>query len=92
MRRPKLRRYELSEEQVGELLVVLARWLPSVDIEVELRDPNDAPVVAAAIAGDAEAIVTSDRDLLENDELRTWLEAWDIELLTPAALLERLDA
>jgi putative PIN family toxin of toxin-antitoxin system len=88
LRRPKLRRYEFSDEQVVALLAVLARWLPTVDVEVELRDADDAPVVAAAIAGDAEAIVTGDRHLLENDELRAWLRARSVELLMPAELLE----
>lgn len=91
VRRPKLARYEISGEQVGELLVILARWLPTVDVEVQLRDPRDAPVVAAAIAGDAEAIVTGDLDLLENDALRSWLGERDVGLLRPAELLQRLE-
>jgi putative PIN family toxin of toxin-antitoxin system len=90
LRRPKLRRYEFSEEQVADLLVVLARWLPTVDVDVELRDADDAPVVAAAIAGGAEAIATGDRDLLENDELHAWLRARGVELLTPLQLLAQL--
>jgi putative PIN family toxin of toxin-antitoxin system len=92
LRRPKLRRYEFSEEQVAALLVVLARWLPTVDIEVELRDTDDAPVVAAAIAGEAAAIVTGDRDLLENRKLSAWLEAHRVDVLTPAQLLERIES
>ena len=55
-----------------------------------LRDPRDAPVVAAAIAGHAEVIVTGDRDLLEDEELRAWLTVRDVEVLSPAELLERL--
>ncbi len=76
---------------MGELLVVLARWLPSVDVEPELRDPKDAPVVSAAIAGDAEAIVTGDLDLLENNPLRTWLGERGIRSLKPTELLEELE-
>jgi predicted nucleic acid-binding protein len=86
-----LARYEISAEQVGELLVVLARWLPTVDVGVQLRDPGDAPVVAAAIAGDAEAIVTGDLDLLENDALRSWLGERDVGLFRPTELLQRLE-
>jgi len=89
--RPKLRRYEISEEDIRDLLILVGGDLPDVDVEPELRDPRDAPVVAAAIAGRAEAIVTGDRDLLEDDELRVWLAARDVELLTPRELLRRLD-
>jgi putative PIN family toxin of toxin-antitoxin system len=88
--RPKLRRYEISAEDIRELLVLVGRDLPDVDVEVELRDPRDAPVVAAAVAGRAEVIVTGDRDLLENEELRSWLIERGVEVLTPRELLERL--
>ena len=88
--RPKLRRYEISPQDIRELLVLVGRDLPDVDVEVELRDPRDAPVVAAAIAGRAEVIVTGDRDLLEDVDLRAWLTARDVDVLSPAELLERL--
>jgi predicted nucleic acid-binding protein len=48
------------------------------------------PVVAAAVAGHADAIVTGDRDLLDNEELRAWLRDRGVEVLVPAELLERL--
>ena len=86
--RPKLRRYEISEEDVRDLLVLLARDLPDVDVTPELRDPRDAPVVAAAIAGHAEAIITGDRDLLEDDDLGAWLSERGVKLMTPAEALE----
>ena len=89
--RPKLRRYEISAEDIRELLVLVGRDLPDVDVEVELRDPRDAPVVAAAIAGRAEAIVTGDRDLLEDEDLRHWLTERGVELLTPRELLKQLE-
>ncbi|HMI99533.1 MAG TPA: putative toxin-antitoxin system toxin component, PIN family [Gaiellaceae bacterium] len=88
--RPKLRRYEISADDIRELLVLIGRDLPDVDVKVVLRDPRDAPVVAAAIAGHAEVIVTGDRDLLEDEELRAWLTVRDVEVLSPAELLERL--
>lgn len=89
--RPKLRRYEISAEDIRELIVLVGRDLPDVDVDIELRDPRDAPVVAAAIAGRAEAIVTGDRDLLEDEGLRGWLAERGVELLAPRELLKRLE-
>ena len=60
-----------------------------MELDVAVRDPRDAPVVAAAVAGRAEAIVTGDADLLAAG-LCTWLAERGIEVLTPAELLERL--
>jgi predicted nucleic acid-binding protein len=68
---------------------VLGPLLPDVDVDVDLREPDDAPVMAAALAARADAIVTGDRDLLDDADLRGWLIARGIELLAPADLLER---
>jgi putative PIN family toxin of toxin-antitoxin system len=88
--RPKLRDYEVSGEDVRDLLSLIAADLPSVDVEVELRDPDDAAVVAAAIAGGADAIVTGDRYLLDNADLDTWLRDHGIQVLAPAELVEQI--
>lgn len=81
----------MTEEQIESVLLLLAPRLPEVDIEVELRDPEDAPVVAAALAGGAEIIVTGDRHLLDDKELRDWLAARGVEVLRPLELVERLN-
>jgi putative PIN family toxin of toxin-antitoxin system len=88
--RPKLRDYEISPEDVHDLLGLLAPDLPSVEVAVALRDRDDVAVVAAAVAGRAEAIVTGDHDLLDNDELRDWLQERGVAVLSPAELVERL--
>ena len=90
LRHPKLRRYGLTEHDVEDVLVLLAPFLPTVEVDVDLRDPRDAPVVAAALAGAADAIVTGDSDLLADEALRGWLAERDVEVLTPVLLLERL--
>jgi predicted nucleic acid-binding protein len=71
-------------------LILLYPALPDVDLDVPVRDLDNAPVVSAPVAGAAEAIVTGGRDLLEDDDLRAWLRERDIELLTPAELFDRL--
>jgi putative PIN family toxin of toxin-antitoxin system len=88
--RPKLHRYELTKDDVRDLLSLTAPDLPTVDLEVEVRDPDDVPVVAAAVAGHADAIVTGDRHLLDDTELRAWLLERGVELLTPAELAGRI--
>jgi putative PIN family toxin of toxin-antitoxin system len=88
--RPKLARYRLAAGDVRDLLRSLARTLPTVDVDVDIRDPDDAPVVAAAVAGKADAIVTWDGDLLEDAELREWLIERGVAVLTPAELIARL--
>jgi putative PIN family toxin of toxin-antitoxin system len=88
--RRKLRRYRLDATDVLDLLRTLATTLPTVDVDVEIRDPADAPVVAAAVAGRADAIVTGDRDLLDNAELRLWLEERRVRILTPRELIDQL--
>ena len=90
LRRPKARRAGISERDIVDVLILLARFLPDVEIDLALRDPNDAPVVAAAVVGRADAIVTGDRGLLDDADLRAWLRERSIEVLAPAELLERL--
>jgi len=88
--RPKLRRYRITPKDERQVLVLLARAFPSIEMNVPLRDPDDAAVVAAALADHAEAIVTGDRDLLEDGELQAWLRERGVEVLTPIELLARL--
>lgn len=90
LRRPEIRRYGVTEVDLEDVLAVLGPLLPDVDVDVEIRDPDDAVVVAAALAGAAEVIVTGDSDLLDDAALRSWLAARGIEVLTPAGALARL--
>ena len=76
LRRPEMRRYGITEADV--------------DVEVEVRDPDDAVVVGAALAGAADVIVSGDRDLIDNASVRSWLAARGIEILTAAETLARL--
>ena len=89
--RPSTKRCALVDRQIQDILVLLAPYLPEVDVAIEPRDPDDAPVVASAHAGNADMIVTGDRGQLD-DDLRAWLAERRIELLTPAELLERMTA
>lgn len=90
LRRPKLRKYGFARRDVDDLLQLLAPALPTADVAVPVRDVDDAPVVAAALQGGAERIVTRDLDLADDAELRTWLAEYDIEVVSPVELLSAL--
>jgi putative PIN family toxin of toxin-antitoxin system len=67
--RSRLDRAEASELIRTFRLLAVTLPDPAVLREV-LRDPTDDYLVELAQAGDAEAIVTGDRDLLDHDGLR----------------------
>jgi uncharacterized protein len=66
-----------SIEEVSEVVMAETIVVP------ELRDPKDAIVLAAALAGTAEVIVTGDQDLLVLGRFE------GVEILTPADFLGR---
>lgn len=70
---------------------LLAPALPTADLDVPIRDPDDAPVVAAALARAADIIVTGDKDFLADAALRTWLSDRGVRVATPVQLLALLD-
>ena len=91
LRRPRLRdRYAITEADVRDVLLVLAPFLPTVEADAPGRDPNDRPVIGAAVAGRAEAIVSGDQDRTDPGPLRGWLASRGIIVLTPGEVLDRL--
>lgn len=90
LRRPKLRAYRISEEDVAAALGLLVPFLPTVESRISSRDPNDSVVIEAALSGQAQAIVTGDADLLDDDDLRRRLAEHGIRVVTPIELVEML--
>jgi len=89
--RPRLARYEIDDDVVGAILELVWPGLPEIGIQAVLRDVDDRIVVETAVAGAADAIVTGDKDLLEDAELATWLGHRGISVITPADLLDLLE-
>lgn len=92
LRRPRLRRYEIEQQDIEDVFRLLAPALPRADVDVPIRDPDDAPVVAAALAGDADIIVTGDEHFLADAKLQAWLDERGVRVLRPAALVALLEA
>ena len=63
------RRISMTDEELSTVLDDLASAATAIDepdhVAVLVRDPDDAIFVEAAVAGNADYIVTGDRDLLE---------------------------
>lgn len=90
--RPRLKE-RLQAEQV-ELLLEQLRWR-GVMIEVttippRCRDIKDQPVLATAIDGQADVILTGDADLRADDELRAEMAGYGVQLWGVETLLAEL--
>lgn len=88
--RPSMSGYDFDLEDELTFLRSLGEQFLPAEVHIRLRDDRDIHVVAAALSGNADAIVTGDKDLLENAELRTWLSDRHIALFSPAELVAQL--
>ncbi len=90
--RPRLKK-NIDPEQALALLSQL-RWrgIPVTPTAVppRCRDPRDHPVLAAAIDGRANAIVTGDGDMRADESLRAEMAAYGIEIWGINTLLARI--
>lgn len=91
--RPRLRQ-RIDPGQATRLerqLQYRAIWVELQTIPPDCRDPKDLPVLATAIDGKAEIIVSGDDDLRADDRLRAAMETYRIQLLGVNSFLEYLD-
>ena len=86
--RPRIvQRYALTDEELAELFQNLAAAtpvMPSLTIPVPVRDVKDEHILAAAIGGTIDYLVTSDKDLLV---LRDDPRLGDLRIVTVAEFL-----
>lgn len=68
--RPKFSRYRPSPERIAAVLSAMAgteQAVPLVNLPIHCRDPKDDAVLACALGGRADFLVTGDSDLLTLD-------------------------
>ena len=91
-RRPRLRK-RIPEERARKLLRQLRFRGEQVAVTTtppRCRDPKDEPVLATAIDGRADAIVSGDADLRADDRLREEMAEHGVEIWGVEGLLGRL--
>ncbi|MEH2323154.1 MAG: putative toxin-antitoxin system toxin component, PIN family [Nostoc sp.] len=80
----KIQSLNLNLEDVINATKDVLEFCPTISVDApQLRDPKDTVVLAAAVAANAEAIVTGDLDLL------VLIEFNGIPILTPQDFLSR---
>jgi putative PIN family toxin of toxin-antitoxin system len=83
--RKKMRVPAEVADEYDSLLRRESRVVPKAKaLVVAIRDKSDIPVLSEAIAGNAEVLITGDRDLLE------FAEQLPLQILTPRAWWEQL--
>lgn len=90
--RPRLRARIVASDALDllELLRYRSTLVEIKTIPPRCRDTKDEPVLATAIDGRADAIVTTDSDLRADDELRAAMVGYGVEILGVTRLLEVL--
>lgn len=85
-----VRRYRLTEEQIGWILALLRTQaelvaMPAEDIPIVTGDPEDDGVLAACRLGEVDFLVTGDHGLLDLREYE------GVRIVSPRAFLALLD-
>ncbi len=77
--------------QLEAQLKYRADWFEVVTVPPHCRDPKDLPVLATAIDGSADIIVSGDDDLRADDLLRAMMATQGVQLLGVTSFLRRLE-
>jgi len=88
-RRVLTEKFGVPDQKAAEIERLLRRGhvepVPDSDPPVEVRDPDDGPVLATAIAAEAEVLVTGDNDLLDVAD-----RVEGLRIITPRAFWEEV--
>jgi uncharacterized protein len=90
--RPRLRKNidPVQAKALVEQLYWRGQWVEAAAVPPRCRDPKDHPVLATAISGHADAIVSGDGDLRADDELRRQMLEHGVEIWGVTTLLAKL--
>jgi len=91
--RPRLRS-RIDSAQAKALVEQLrwrGEWIEATAVPPRCRDPKDHPVLATAISGHADAIVSGDGDLRADGELRQQMLEHGVQIWGVASLLADLE-
>ncbi|MFZ9739228.1 MAG: putative toxin-antitoxin system toxin component, PIN family [Prochlorotrichaceae cyanobacterium] len=90
--RPRLRRKinPHQAERLEQQLTYRAVWVKVTTVPPHCRDPKDLAVLATAIDGQAQVIVSGDDDLRADEVLRQAMEEYHIKLLGAVSFMEVL--
>jgi len=92
VQRPRLKK-SIDSAQARALVEQLrwrGQWVEATVVPPRCRDPKDHPVLATAISGQADAIVSGDGDLRADDELRREMLSYGVKIWGVSALLAEL--
>jgi putative PIN family toxin of toxin-antitoxin system len=90
--RPRLKK-AIDAAQARALVEQLrwrGQWVEADAVPPRCRDPKDHPVLATAISGQADAIVSGDGDLRADDDLRQQMLEHGVKIWGVSALLSAL--
>jgi len=89
MARPRTERFLRfgNAQRFLSLLQTKAIWVTLAPNSPPCRDPKDDMVIATALGGQAKFIVTSDKDLLDDELLKQTLAKENLQVLYPMELL-----
>jgi uncharacterized protein len=83
----RMRKYGFSAPEILDYLLRIAASTTMViptRVKVFVRDPDDLPILGTALAGKADYLVTGDRDLVEDQKLKTWMRQRGVKIVSPA--------
>lgn len=92
--RPRLRRKinPNQAERLEQQLIDRALWVEVTTVPPHCRDPKDLPVLATAIDGQVQVIVSGDDDLRADEALRRSMAEYNIKLLGAVSFMEFLNS